>query len=251
MPIIALITDWNKQDYYLGAVKGYILSQSNDVNIVDISNNISNFNVFQAAFVLKSCFDNFPEKTVFIIGVESVNESNKYLCFMYSNKYILCSDNGFFSVFTNDKPQSVLELESITTTFPELNIFAKYACEIVNEKLPENLNSSSNYKTFNVFKPIYSEKFITGHAIYIDGYGNVITNINKTDFYKFCENKKYKITFIKNDNLVEQISQNYNDNNDFTIIFNSLGLLEISIYKQSLAQLLDVKINSNIRIDIL
>ena len=82
MSYIALITDWQQNDYYLGAVKGFIYSQIADVNIIDINNGISKHNLFPAAFILKSCFYDFPEETIFIIGIQTVIEGeNNYLCF--------------------------------------------------------------------------------------------------------------------------------------------------------------------------
>ena len=56
MAIITLTTDWNKSDYYLGAVKGKILSIDATAQIVDISHQIQQFNLMQAAFVLSYNF---------------------------------------------------------------------------------------------------------------------------------------------------------------------------------------------------
>ena len=69
MSIITLTTDLGTKDHYVAIVKGEIYKQFKDINIVDISNEISKFDIHEAAFVFKNCYKNFPEGTVHIIGV--------------------------------------------------------------------------------------------------------------------------------------------------------------------------------------
>ena len=56
MAIITLTTDLGYKDFYQAALKGSILSQFATANIVDISHDISAFNIPQAAFILKNSF---------------------------------------------------------------------------------------------------------------------------------------------------------------------------------------------------
>ena len=76
MTIISLISDWNFADYYLGSVKGYILNNCPDARIVDINNQISNYNISQTAFVIENTYKNFPKGTIHIIAINS-NYSDK------------------------------------------------------------------------------------------------------------------------------------------------------------------------------
>ena len=71
MAVITLTTDWRNHDYYVGAVKGKIVSRDPSTTIVDISHQVTSFNVMQAAFVLRNCYAEFPEHTVHIMGVNS------------------------------------------------------------------------------------------------------------------------------------------------------------------------------------
>ncbi len=253
MPFIALITDWQKYDYYLGAVKGYIYSLIPDIKIIDVSHTISNYNVFQAAFILKSCFNNFAEGTVFIIGVKSVaNSKNGYLCFKFQNRFILTSDNGFFSVFTDAQPQAVYCFNFENTTFPEKDIFAKYACKILNnEKLEDFATQINEYKIDKNLYSIPGQSEIIGHIIYIDNYGNAITNVTKEQFERIQNNRKFKIFSGSNNFPIEKISETYleDDENDLIALFNSLGLLEIAMVNSSVAQLFNLEVKSNIRIE--
>lgn len=258
MPLIALITDWSHNDYYLGALKGYIYSVIPEANIVEITNTISNYSIFQAAFVLKSCFNNFAAETVFIIGVKTVvNNKNKYLCFKYQNKYILTSDNGFFSIFTDDKPESVYCFDDDNSTFPEKDVFAKVACKILKN---ENLNDfakkidifkSNGYRIEKNLHSVANENSITGHVIYIDNYGNVITNITKEQFIKYRNNRKFIIYPGSTEFPIDKISETYleDDDNIYIALFNSLELLEIAVINSSATQLFNIEVKSNIRIE--
>jgi S-adenosylmethionine hydrolase len=252
MSYIALITDWQQNDYYLGAVKGFIYSQIADVNIVDINNGITKHNLFPAAFILKSCFTDFPEGTVFIIGIQTVIEGkNNYLCFQYKNRYILCSDNGFFTHFTEEEPDAVYCFKDIATTFPEKDVFAKYACKILNdENISEFANTIEEYKTVKNFNPIIEKSTITGTIIYIDNYGNAIINITKEQFVKTCKERKFKIILGNTNYFISKINNVYNENNDneFIALFNSIGLLEIAMNNASISNLIQLEIKSNIRI---
>lgn len=252
MSYIALITDWQQNDYYLGAVKGFIYSQIADVNIIDINNGISKHNLFPAAFILKSCFNDFPEETIFIIGIQTVIEGeNNYLCFKYKNRYILCSDNGFFTHFTEDTPDAVFCLNDVITTFPEKDVFAKFACKILSgENISEIANPITEYKIVKHFNPIIEKSSIIGTLIYIDNYGNAIINITKEQFEKTCNERKFKIVLGNKNYHISKINKTYNEDNDneFIALFNSIGLLEIAMNNASISNLIQLEIKSNIRI---
>jgi len=169
----------------------------------------------------------------------------------YLNRYIISSDNGFFSLFTEDKPDSVFSLTEKPTTFPEKDIFAKYACLILKGETLLNLATPvTDYKIVKNFFPIPEKSSITGTIIYIDNYGNAITNISKELFEK-NRNKRPFIIYPGNNNYaIKKISDSYNENEDTELValFNSIGLLEIAIINASASQLIKLDLKTNIRI---
>ena len=79
MSIITLTTDLGTKDHYVAIIKGEIYKQIKDINIVDISNDISKFDI-QGCIVFKNCYKNFPDGTVHIIGVnEELSNENQHL----------------------------------------------------------------------------------------------------------------------------------------------------------------------------
>ena len=252
MSLIGLITDWQQSDYYLGALKGTVYSKVPDAKIIDISHTISPHNIFQAAFVLKSCFTSFPEGTIFIVGVNSyANGPNGYLCIQFQNRYIFTSDNGFFSLFSEDTYEKAIKLESKTTTFPEKDIFAVQACRLLeNESLDDLGTIAENLVTNMNFYPMLEKNVITGMVMYIDNFGNAITNVSKSIFEKIGKDRSFNILPGNNEFKIKTISEGYDneDEGELIALFNSLDLLEIVNIKSSASKLIKLEVKTNIRI---
>ncbi len=99
MSIITLTSDWGgTSDYYLAAVKGTILSQLPDVNIVDISHHIQAFDVEGgAAFTIRNSYQSFPQGTVHIIGLNSEESlESPHIIVQVAGQYFIGADNGIF-----------------------------------------------------------------------------------------------------------------------------------------------------------
>ena len=252
MPLIGLITDWQQSDYYLGAVKGSIYTKIPDARIIDINHTISPHNIFQAAFVLKACFNSFPEGSVFIIGVSSYAHGlNGYLCIQFQNRYILCSDNGFFSLFSEDPYEKAVILENIPTTFPEKDIFTTYACKLLNnEPMDAFGNSPQDIVSNKNFYPMLEKNVITGMVMYVDNFGNAITNVSQSTFNKIGKERNFTIFAGNNDFSIKEISEGYEgeDDGELIALFNSLDLLEIANLNGSALSMIKLEVKTNIRI---
>src|SRR5690606_14011833 len=117
-------------DFYQAALKGSIVSQFPTVRLVDISHEIPPFDIQYAAFVLKNAYPYFPEKTVHLIGIDSVfNQDTRYLALQHKGHYFVGADNGVFSLVLDGPPAEVVELNIIQDLkylhFPLTDIFAK------------------------------------------------------------------------------------------------------------------------------
>ncbi|RLD77235.1 MAG: hypothetical protein DRJ07_15000, partial [Bacteroidetes bacterium] len=137
MQIVTLISDWNSSDYYIGAIKGRILSSCPGVMIVDVNHQIASYNITQAAFVLKNTYQNFPKGTIHILSINSETSKNKpHVLIKHDGHFFIGTDNGMFHLFMEGETESIIELnsEKESTSFPELNVFARIACEIINKK---------------------------------------------------------------------------------------------------------------------
>jgi len=254
MAIITLTTDFGEKDHFVGAIKGSIYSELEDVKIVDISHAISPFNVLEAAYIIQNAYNSFPKGSIHLIGIDSeLNPENKHIAVKLNDHYFICANNGIMSMICNEvTPEKIVEInihDKIETNFPVLDVFVRVAChiarggtlEVVGKIIPE-------IKPIKNLNPFVNEDKtqIIGSVIYIDNYGNVVTNIRRKFFeltqkgrlfevsarsYKFKEiHKKY--SDIVNYDMPEEDRQ---DEGRGLVVFNSSDYLEIAIYKSDLA----------------
>ncbi|WP_417786362.1 SAM hydrolase/SAM-dependent halogenase family protein [Tenacibaculum sp.] len=252
MSLITLTTDFGTKDHFVGAVKGAIYSELPDAKIVDITHEISPFNITETAYILKNAYKSFPDKTIHVIGVDSeLSVDNKHIALELDNHYFICPDNGLISMIASEiKPTKIVEInihDRIESSFPVLDVFVQVASHIARGgSLSVIGREIETYKKIVEIKPKVNEQqtIIAGGVIYIDNYGNVITNISKKQFNTIGKGRDYKVTARRY--TFSKIYNRYNEIVDFSVtdkrqydgeklaIFNSAGFLEIAIYRSNL-----------------
>jgi len=254
MSIITLTTDWNKSDYYLGAVKGKILTIDPTTQIVDINHQIQSFNVMQAAFVIRNCYSNFPAGTIHIIAVNAALTPKKSLLILkIDEQFFLTTDNGICGLISSDKPQAVYKIKKseFNSNFLSIDTFIKTAFHIINgDDFNKFCDSVKEYERQVPLRPVIDKNLINGSVIYIDSFSNAITNVTKETFDKIGAGKPYEIFIQSNHYRIDKINETYEDSmsGELLAIFNSVDLLEVAINHGAAADLLNLKINSAIRI---
>jgi S-adenosylmethionine hydrolase len=262
MAIITLTTDWGIKDHYLASVKGSLLSHIENTQIIDITHDVLPFDVYQASFIFKNSYQNFPDGTIHIIGVNSdASIENPHIAIKYNNQYFIGADNGVFSLIFGQKELEIVEIdifqESDNFTFSTKDVFVKAAQIIDSEKSISNLGPKrEKINRMMSFEPVVeiddNSVAIIGKVIYIDRYENAITNISEELFRSYAKNKKFDITFNTYKEELNKISKSYLDvpASEMCAIFDSNGLLEISINQGNAGSLLGLKLDSRIRINI-
>lgn len=252
MAIITLTTDFGEKDYYAGAIKGAIYSELENAKIVDISHSVSPFNIPEAAYIIKNAYNNFPKGTIHLVGIDSeLTAENKHIAVLLDGHFFICANNGIMSMICSDKtPDKIVEINihnNIETNFTVLDVFVKVACHIARGGTLEVIGKVINaIKPITNLKPIVNDdqSQIIGNVIYIDNYGNVITNIKKS-FFKNIEKgrafeisiRSYKFKIIHN-TYSEVVNFNTpkekrNDEGKGLVLFNSANFLEIAVYKSN------------------
>lgn len=258
MNIITLTTDWGLKDYYIGAVKGKIYSLMPQVNVVDISHHIQPFDMEEASYVLKNSFPYFPEKTIHIVGINSIASTDTpHVLIGFKNHYFICADNGIMALVIGDEnPDFIIDIDfpqdTDTYNFPEKDLFIKIAAHIYNGQSLDELGESK--RSLNTLllnnDPNLKPNNINGKVSHIDSYSNIITNITKSDFKNIQKGRKFEITVLPGFS-VSSLKTSYLDveDNNLVAFFNDNDLLEIGINKGQLASLMSVRIGSFINIE--
>lgn len=253
MPVITLTTEWKSDDIYNGIIKGKLSNKCPGVIIVDNATNIPAFNISHASFIIRNTFINYPIGSVHIICIHSEAQKDQYHLIVKSKgHFFIGTDNGIFNLILNSEPDEVIKLDSQETS-DELEIFAKAAADLISGKKPSDLGKP--LKTINERVPLRAtidKNVIIGSIIFIDSYGNAISNITREIFYRVFEKKDYRILIQSNRNYTDQISLRYSDVpvGEMLARFNQFDLLEISINGADISELLSLTVGSVVRIDL-
>jgi S-adenosylmethionine hydrolase len=257
MHIITLTSDWKENDYYVASLKGKLLNQCPDVQIVDITHRVKTFNTAQAAFLVRNCFPNFPKGTIHIIAVNSEPvEGGQLLAALMEGHYFLCADNGILGLLGGQEPEAVMKIggtpQKVASSFPALSVFADAACSLVKGKTLSQLGQPAEVFNKQVpLRPTIEDRTISGSVIYIDSFQNAITNISREFFDRVGQGSPFKIFVQSKHYLLEKINSRYNETppGDLLALFNSVGLLEIAIRNGNAAGLLKLITGSTIRVE--
>lgn len=243
MQIITLTTDNGYHDYYVAAIKGRLLKAFPAAHVIDISHGIKPFNISEAAFQLRCCYQEFAEGTIHIIGVDSEPlfeaQKERYPGILkYKGQYFICNDNGFFGSFLEeDFPDEFYHYTAIQNQpeawrFTTKNCFIDLAQRIANkEAISSFATAAKGYRRAFDQKPIIDPLLIRGVVIHIDSFGNLVTNITKTDFERFGQDVPFIIKYQKKEYFIDEISATYNavSQGERVALFNSAERLEIAI----------------------
>lgn len=252
MAIITLTTDFGLKDHFAGAVKGAIYSELEGAQIVDISHDISPFHITEAAYIIKNAYKNFPEGTIHIIGIDSERTpENAHIVVKLEGHFFICADNGIISVLTRAvNPEEMVEInihDRVSTNFTSLDVFVKVACHIARGGTLGVIGKTIEKITeITGLMPVIQNdgRQIIGNVIYVDNYGNVVTNITRRLFETTGKGRNFKIT--ARTASFTKIHERYSDAINFDVekdkreedgkklaIFNSSGYIELAIYKSN------------------
>ena len=251
MSIITLTTDFGHKDYFVGALKGKILSEHKEAVIVDISHEIDLFNTLEASYCIEAAYHNFPKGTIHIIGVDSERVGDtQHIAMQWDDHYFICADNGILNTLIQKKiPQKIVAItihDRLNTDVSDMDVFVAVACHIARGGLLNVIGKEiPSLKPVSVLTSTISDNLneIKGQIVYIDSFGNCVTNISHKQFNDTIRGRKFEIV-IKNKKF-SRLHKSYSDfpvsdvkqlkdlEGDFLALFNENGYLEIAIYKSN------------------
>lgn len=239
MKIITLTTDFGLHDYSVAAVKGALYSKCPDATIVDISHFISPFNILETFYILQNSYIHFPEGSIHIIGVDTERSvSKKHLLMSLNGHYFIGADNGIFHLLSENYTNVALyefNTQPPTPLFSTLYSFTSIAEKICkNTPLNQIGTPIEKCNPVSYFRPEVStdEAFIHGIIIYIDHYGNAVSNISRSLFEETRKGRKFEVIFnLYSFKKVYNSYSEMNDDGNMMILFNELNFLQCSIYK--------------------
>ncbi len=254
MPIITLTTDFGLRDPSVAAVKGAIYTELSQAKIVDITHEIPPFDIAAAAYIIKNAYKSFPNGSIHILGVDSeLTPENKHIAVKLDDHYFIGANNGMISLISNEiVPEICVEINihhNTISNFPVLDIFVQVATHIARGGTLEVIGKKTKeIKQLRNIEPTVSKtekgEQINGDVIYVDNYGNAISNISRKFFERVGKGRDFSIS--ARGFKFSKIYDNYSDAIDFNLpkadrieegkkiaLFNTSDYLEIAIYKSN------------------
>jgi S-adenosylmethionine hydrolase len=232
--VITLLTDFGTADYFVGAVKGAILSVNPNVPIVDITHEIPAQDIEAGAFMLLAAYKTFPAGTIHVAVVDpGVGSTRRPIIVTANDQFFVGPDNGIFSYISAHRTFHVTAEQYFrpdpSSTFHGRDIFAPVAAALSTGVAVEEFGPEINdeIRLPSLETPL--------RIIHIDRFGNCVTNITREVF----EGKSLSI----NGKTISAVREFYGEASpaDLFAIWGSAGFLEISINGGSAAQILDAK----------
>lgn len=261
--IITLLTDFGLKDPYVATMKGVILSLNSEATIVDISHEVQSQHILQAAFILFHSYRYFPEGTIHVAVVDpGVGTSRQAILLAAPGAFFLAPDNGLLSYIIGSgdrKKAGRLKLDSafqafslnkkafwreeVSQTFHGRDIFAPAAAHLSLGVAPEDMGEKiDSLLALPILYPKkYSPHELTGEVIYIDVFGNLITNIPSEEI---SSNAIIRVAGRE----IHGLSPSYEGGEELLAIRGSFGLLEIACNRGSAADLLKIKPGEKLKI---
>lgn len=247
MQDVTLISDWKQEDYYLGALQGGLVGVA---ALHVITNRINPFDVRMGAFVLRQVFARFPQGTIHILAVmaQCTDELPMSISY-YRGHYFITVNDGRLSLLFDTPPQWVRAVLTAPSTFSEVDAYLKAVHALAENKLEER-TLPTQMKTEVVHGVVAEQHYLIGQVIYIDSYGNAITNISRHLFDKTGGGRPFRIFVQGPYNTVTRISDAYGGvrPGELQALFNSAQLLELSLYMGNLATVESVSLYTEIQI---
>jgi S-adenosylmethionine hydrolase len=253
--LIALLTDYGYKDPYVGAVKGVILSINPRAVIIDISHEISSYDISEASYVLNSVYKEYPEGTIFVVVIDpGVGSSRRGVLVETRRYYFIGPDNGVLRpAIDEDGIKRVILLNNekyfrkpVSHTFHGRDIFASVAAYLSLGIDPSEFGETINPNTL-IPSPLNIvcekiDKWVRTFVIHIDRFGNVITGCRTDVLEKLLGHlRSYQEIFIRVRGVetykgVFHMTFSMAKPGEIVMYPGSMGFIELGVYMSSFAR---------------
>jgi S-adenosylmethionine hydrolase len=247
--LITLLTDFGDRDWFVASMKGVILTINPQATIVDLSHHVPPQSVEAAAYLLKSCYRYFPEGTVHVAVVDpGVGSARRPLIAQSERYFFLAPDNGLLTpILAEDKEMEVREIENaeyrLTSpghTFDGRDLFAPAAAWVSRQQSFASFGRLiDDCKTFTISKPKWEAMALVGEIVYVDRFGNLISNLTRHHVEETREVTKRPHVLIRiAGHTIDRLVSSYSEGHPLIphALINSNGQIEIFLKEGSAAR---------------
>jgi S-adenosyl-L-methionine hydrolase (adenosine-forming) len=251
--VITLLTDFGTADYFVGAVKGAILSVNPRAVIVDLTHEIPPQDIAAGAFALLAAYKTFPAGTIHVGVVDpGVGSTRRAIVVSANKQFFVGPDNGLFTYIYDREPSHKVFHVTVekylrpdpSSTFHGRDIFAPVAAALSKGVKPRQFGpriSDAVRLPLTLEPEVLKNGDIRARVIHIDRFGNCVTNITR-------DLVSPNATLLVNRKTIREFRNFYGEASSDSpfAIWGSAGFLEISVNGASAAKTLSVNTGATI-----
>lgn len=220
-------------------MKAVILSLCPAAVIVDVTHEVAKFDIRMGAYLLASAAPYFPKGTIHVAVIDpAVGTTRRSLIIQTKRGFLVGPDNGSLVLTANkERIVSVHEITNtkymmpqVSTTFHGRDIFAPAAAQLANGVQPASFGAEVR----DMVKPEFSKVELsnneaTGEILYVDGFGNIVTNLSEETLAGLKVGKSVNV-IINRHRIEMRIGKTYAEAqpDEFLVLMGSQGYIEIA-----------------------
>lgn len=257
--LITLTTDFGTSDYFVGAMKGVILTIAPRTRIVDITHQITPFEVNEAAFTIGEAARWFPKGTIHVVVVDpGVGSSRRPILVEAAGQCFIGPDNGVFTMIYYAGAHKVREisnpklmLKTVSRTFHGRDVFAPAAAHLASGVAAAKLGKLiRDYVRSETVQPtLVKKQRWLGSVLKVDHFGNLITNFHMREFGAL---RTHAFEILAGPQIIRRLALTYAESGigELVAIEGSSGFLEISANQESAAARLGCGVGAPVELEI-
>ena len=250
LPIITLTTDFGDASYYVGALRGVLLTCCPEARLVDITHQIAPFSPLEASFVLSQACLEFPPGTVHLAVVDPGVGGLRRPLIVRTERYTFVGpDNGIFTPFL-DGHEAVYCIRSAgkeSPTFHGRDLFAPAAARLAAGESPDTIGErASGAVRLHLPRPRREGQSLVGQVLMLDRFGNLITNVHRRDLERLGDGLRVEMGTV----TVSGLSHSYQEGvvGEPLALIGSSEHLEVAVVQGNAGAQLGVGRGARVRI---
>lgn len=261
--LITLTTDFGGGSYYVGQMKGAIFLRNPDAQVIDLSHDMVPHDVRSAAYWIHRATRLFPADTIHVVVIDPGVGTRRDLVYCQTKaRTFLAPDNGVLSgAVRHDGIERIVRLSNtqlfhadVSQTFHGRDILAPVAAKLSLGASPLMLGERlERLQEIALPRPAVGEDRIQGEVVFIDRFGNLISNIAREDVRRLMgsSNERARVRVRSRGREIMGLSETYGDqpSDSLVTIFDSDGFLEIAVVNGNAAQNLSAAIGEPVTVD--
>ncbi len=257
---MTLLTDFGLLDHFAGVLKGVVLGVCPGAVAVDLSHQVTEFDILEGAYLLAQSWRYFPSGTVHLVVVDpGVGSNRRPVLTQAGGHYFVAPDNGVLSMVYDEEEHLVRHVTQerffrhpVSQTFHGRDVFGPVAGHLAAGVPAEDFGPViDDYMRLPLAKPVRTaRRGWTGAVLKIDRFGNLITNFRADEFARVYEQNFEVLIGLR---AVEKVERNYaatGPDNVF-LIEGSSGYFEIAAAQASAAKILGCGVGAPVELRLL